>query len=76
MPRKDRTFTHGDLTRFACRNLAPEEQAKIVHNMIDSDCFPIEFTPDHVEKSHLPTHESLRPSAVDETIDHGKRVQW
>ncbi len=50
MPRKDRTFTPHDLTRFACRNLGPEEQAKIVHNLIDSDCFPIEFTTDQVEK--------------------------
>ncbi len=30
MPRKDRTFTHNDLARFACRNFAPEEQAKII----------------------------------------------
>jgi len=50
MPRKDRTFTNNDLSRFACRNLAPEEQAKIVHYLIDSDCFPIEFTTDQVEK--------------------------
>ncbi len=50
MPRKDRTFTNRDLTRFACRNLDPEEQAKIVHELIDSDCFSIEFTPDQVEK--------------------------
>ncbi len=50
MPRKDRTFTNNDLSRFACRNLAPEEQTKIVHDLIDSDCFPIEFTTDQVEK--------------------------
>ena len=50
MPRKDRTFTHHDLARFTCRNLAPEEQVKIVHTVIDSDCFSIEFTPDQVEK--------------------------
>ncbi len=50
MPRKDRTFTHSDLTRFACHNLGSEEQAKVVHNLIDSDCFPIEFTTDQVEK--------------------------
>ncbi len=50
MPRKDRTFTNNDLTRFACRNLAPEEQATVVHNLLDSDCFPITFTPDQVEK--------------------------
>ncbi len=46
MPRKDRTF----LSRFACRHLGPEEQAKVVHNLINSDCFSIEFTPDQVEK--------------------------
>ncbi len=50
MPRKDRTFTHNDLTRFACRNLGSEEQAKVVHNLIRNNCFPIEFTPDQVEK--------------------------
>ena len=50
MPRKDRTFTPHDLTRFACRNLGPEEQAKIVHDLIEKECFPIEFTPDQVEK--------------------------
>ena len=50
MPRKDRTFTPHDLTRFACRNLGPEEQAKIVHYLIEKECFPIEFTPDQVEK--------------------------
>ncbi len=50
MPRKDRTFTHDDLARFACRNLGAEEQAKIVHDLIEKDCFPIEFTPDQVEK--------------------------
>jgi len=50
MPRKDRTFTPHDLTRFACRNLAPEEQAKIVHDLIEKECFPIEFTTDQVEK--------------------------
>ncbi len=55
MPRKDRTFTHNDLSRFACRNLGPEEQAKIVHTVIDSGCFSIEFTTDQVEKSFANT---------------------
>jgi len=50
MPRKDRTFTNNDLARFACRNLAPEEQATVVHNLLDGDCFPITFTPDQLEK--------------------------
>jgi len=50
MPRKDRTFTPDDLARFACRNLAAEEQAKVVHDLIEKECFPIEFTPDQVEK--------------------------
>lgn len=50
MPRKNRRFTKSDLTRFACRNLAPEEQTKIVHDLIDSDCLPLKFTPDQVEK--------------------------
>ena len=55
MPRKDRTFTNRDLTRFACHNLGPEEQANIVHNLIDNDCFSIEFTPNQVEKSSANT---------------------
>ncbi len=50
MPRKDRTFTNRDLTRFACRNLGPEEQAEVVHNLIESDCFSIKFTANQVEK--------------------------
>ncbi len=70
MPRKDRTF----LSRFACRHLGPEEQAKVVHNLIDSDCFPIEFTTDSSRKNHLPTHGDLRPSTADETVNHGKWV--
>ncbi len=40
-----------DLSRFACRHFGPEEQAKVIHNLIDSTlCFPIEFTTDQVEK--------------------------
>ncbi len=50
MPRKDRTFTHHDLARLACHNLAPEEQAQIVHDLIEKECFSIEFTTDQVEK--------------------------
>ncbi len=50
MPRKDRPFTHDDLTRFAWHNLAPEEQVKIVHDSIGKECFLIEFTTDQVEK--------------------------
>ncbi len=49
MPRKNRPFTNNNLTR-ACRNLAPAEQVKIVHDLLEKDCFPIEFTPDQVEK--------------------------
>ncbi len=50
MPRKDRTFIHHDLARLACHNLAPEEQAQIVHDLIEKECFSIEFTTDQVEK--------------------------
>jgi len=50
MPRKDRIFTNNDLTRLACRNLSPEEQVRIVHDLLEKDCFPIEFTPGQVEK--------------------------
>jgi len=50
MPRKDRTFTNNDLVRFVCRNLRPEEQTQVVHNLLDSDCFPITFMPNQVEK--------------------------
>ncbi len=50
MPQKDRTFTHYDLARLACHNLTPEEQVKIVHDLIEKECFSIEFTTDPVEK--------------------------
>jgi len=73
MPRKDRTFTNSDLTRFACRNLAPEEQVKVVHNLLDSDCFQITFTTDQVEKiicqhMELPARHQLMKRLATETV--------
>jgi len=73
MPRKDRTFTNSDLTRFACRNLEPEEQAQVVHDLLDSDCFPITFTADQVEKiicqhMELPARHQLMKNLVTENV--------
>ncbi len=77
MPRKDRTFTHNDLSRFACRNLGPEEQAKVVHNLIDSDCFLIEFTTDQVEKiicqhMDLSARRQLMKRLITESVCNGE----
>ena len=77
MPRKDRTFTNRDLTRFACRNLGSEEQAKIVHELIDSDCFSIEFTSDQVEKiicQHMDTssRRQLIKRLITESLCNGE----
>jgi len=77
MPRKDRTFTNSDLTRLACRNLPPEEQVKIVHELIDKDCFPIEFTPDQVEKiicQHMaaPARRQLMKRLITESLCDGE----
>ncbi len=67
MPRKDRRFTNNDLSRFVCRHLGPEEQAKVVHNLIDSNCFPIEFTTAQVEKiicQHMGSNYIKVPNAT------------
>ncbi len=62
---------------FACRNLGLEEQAKVVHNLIDSDCFPIEFTTDQVEKiicQHMETsaRRQLMKRLITESVCDGE----
>jgi len=77
MPRKDRTFTHSDLTRLACHNLPPKEQVRIVHELIGKGCFPIEFTPDQVEKiicQHMeaPARRQLMKRLITENLCDGE----